>query len=525
MSLVAEEFRGPAVLTAAQADVESARLKTLQEIHRLLDQAVDREEAISRIFVLLDERHKLQSCMLSLFDERAREVRVAVAVGVSGRGRSQGRYQLGEGITGRVVLAGRPVIVPQVSDEPLYLNRTGALGAEREERAFLCVPVNAGGRTIGALGALVRAPEEVDLNGACDFLAVIASFVAMALRRGQDARTADEPDAGGAARPVTIPHKADLGSLIGTSNAIISVVEQTLQVAPTKTTVLIRGESGTGKELIAELIHRNSARAVGPFVKVNCAALPESLIEAELFGHERGAFTGAVARRKGRFELAHGGTIFLDEIGEISPATQTKLLRVLQEREFERIGGTETVRTDVRLIAATNKDLERAITAGTFREDLYYRLNVFTIFVPPLRERKTDILLLADHFVEKYAREHSKTVKRISTPAIDMLMSYHWPGNVRELENCMERAVVVCDDGVIHGHHLPPTLQTAEGSGTMSTGSLISAVAALEREMIIEALKTTRGNQARAATLLQVSERVINYKVKKYGIDCRRFRI
>lgn len=231
-----------------------------------------------------------------------------------------------------------------------------------------------------------------------------------------------------------------------------------------------------------------------------------------------------MARRKGRFELAHGGTIFLDEIGDVTPATQTKLLRVLQEREFERVGGNETLKADVRLIAATNRDLERAIADGRFRDDLYYRLNVFSIFVPPLRERKTDILLLADHFVEKYAGEHEKMVKRISTPAIDMLMAYHWPGNVRELENCIERAVVLCDDGVIHSHHLPPSLQTAEGSGTVPAGSLASAVAALEREMIIEALKTTGGNQTRASKLLQTSERIMNYKVRKYGIDCRRFK-
>jgi Nif-specific regulatory protein len=506
------------------SEFESAKLKTLQEAHRLLDQALNLEDAITRIFMMLDERHKLQSCMLSLLEEPAREVRIAVAVGVSGRGRAQGRYRLGEGITGRVVMSGRPVIVPQVSDEPLYLNRTGAKAGERDDRAFICVPVNAGGRTVGALGALVRQQEEMDLNLTSDFLSVVAALIGQSLRWDQTERRAEEVESSGVLRAVSIPNKADFGSLVGTSNAMMSVLEQALQVAPTKTTVLIRGESGTGKELIAELIHRNSTRANSPFIKINCAALPEGLIEAELFGHERGAFTGAHARRKGRFEMANSGTIFLDEIGEISPATQTKLLRVLQEREFERVGGTETMRVEVRLIAATNKNLERAIAEGTFREDLYYRLNVFTIFVPPLRERKPDILLLADHFVEKYAREHNKTVKRISTPAIDMLMSYHWPGNVRELENCIERAVVVCDDAVIHGHHLPPTLQTAEGSGTIPTTSLISAVAALEREMIVDALKTTRGNQSRTARLLQVSERIINYKVKKYGIDCERFR-
>ncbi len=511
--------------TFSSPEFESAKMKTLLEVYRLLDQALNVEDAITRVFMLLDERFKLQSCMLSLLDEHTREVRVAVALGVSGRGRAQGRYQLGEGITGRVVLTGRPIIIPQVRDEPLYLNRTGATIGEREERGFICVPVNAGGRTIGALGALVRPNEETDLNLTADFMAVIGSSIGQALRLEKGARPVEEDMQTGILQSVKIPNKADLGSLVGTSSAMMSVLEQALQVSPTKTTVLIRGESGTGKELIAELIHRNSTRLNGSFIRVNCAALPESLIEAELFGHERGAFTGAHARRKGRFEMAHGGTIFLDEIGDISTATQTKLLRVLQEREFERVGGMETLRSDVRLVAATNKDLERAITDGSFREDLYYRLNVFTIFVPPLRERKPDILLLADHFVEKYAREHNKTVKRISTPAIDMLMSYHWPGNVRELENCIERAVVVCDDSVIHGHHLPPTLQTAEGSETISTTSLISAVAALEREMIIDALKTTRGNQARSAKLLQVSERIINYKVKKYGVDCERFRL
>ena len=217
------------------------------------------------------------------------------------------------------------------------------------------------------------------------------------------------------------------------------VYEQIAQVARTNTTVLIRGESGTGKELIAHAIHYNSPRSTRPFIKVSCAALPDSLIESELFGYEKGAFTGAQARKKGRFELADGGTLFLDEIGDVHASTQVKLLRVLQEREFDRLGGTEAIKVDVRLIAATNKDLEKAIAAGTFREDLHYRLNVFTIFVPPLRERKTDILLLADHFLEKYSIEHHKHIKRISTPAIDMLMAYHWPGNVRELQNIIER--------------------------------------------------------------------------------------
>ena len=216
--------------------------------------------------------------------------------------------------------------------------------------------------------------------------------------------------------------------------------------------------------------------------------------------------------------------MFLDEIGDINQATQVKLLRVLQEREFERVGGTETVKANVRLIAATNKDLEQAMAGGTFREDLYYRLNVFTIFVPPLRERKGDLLLLVDHFLEKLAREHKRKIKRISTPAIDMLASYHWPGNVRELENALERAVLICDGEVIHGHHLPPSLQTAEASGTVTRVSLKDAVAAYEKDLMQDALKTTRGNRAKAARLLDTTERVFNYKVRLYGIDANRFK-
>jgi Nif-specific regulatory protein len=257
---------------------------------------------------------------------------------------------------------------------------------------------------------------------------------------------------------------------------------------------------------------------------VSCGALPDTLIESELFGYEKGAFTGAASQKKGRFEMAEGGTLFLDEIGEVNLATQVKLLRVLQEREFERLGGTESIKVNVRLIAATNKDLEKSIAERTFREDLFYRINVFTIFVPPLRERKSDIMLLADHFLEKYGREHGKNIKRISTPAIDMLMSYHWPGNVRELENTIERAVLVCDGNVIHGHHLPPTLQTAEASNTQMSLSLSEAVDQYEKDIILDALKSTRGNRSKAARLLNSTERIINYKVKKFAIDCRRFR-
>jgi Nif-specific regulatory protein len=321
-----------------------------------------------------------------------------------------------------------------------------------------------------------------------------------------------------------LKERYEFRNIIGNSRQMRQIYEQIAQVARGVTTVLIRGESGTGKEMIAHAIHYSSLRADKPFVKVSCGALPESLIESELFGYEPGAFTDARSQKKGRFDLAHGGTLFLDEVGELSQVTQVKLLRVVQEREFERLGGVRPIKVNVRLIAATNKDLEAAMQKGTFREDLFYRLNVFSIYLPALRERKPDILLLADHFVHKYATDTGKSVRRISTPAIDMLMSYHWPGNVRELENCIERAVLVCSGGVIHAHDLPPTLQTAELSGTLERLSLETAVGNYEKDLILDSLKTARGGQAEAARLLGTTPRIIGYKIKKYGIDPSRFR-
>lgn len=312
--------------------------------------------------------------------------------------------------------------------------------------------------------------------------------------------------------------------IVGNSRAMHDVFELIARVSRADATVMIRGESGVGKELVARAIHDHSARSRRPFVRVNCAALPKELLESELFGHERGAFTGAFNRRKGRFELAEGGTLLLDEVGDFPPHTQVLLLRVLQEREFERVGGTETIKADVRIITATNRNLEQLVEEGAFREDLYYRLNVYPIHVPPLRDRPTDVPLLADHFVERFGNLHGKRVKRISTPAIDMLTSYHWPGNIRELENCVERAVIETQDEVIHSHHLPPTLQTAEASGTTVEGTLAAVLARVEREMIIDTLKQTYGNRAKAARLLGITERQMGLRVDRYEIDVRRFK-
>ena len=377
---------------------------------------------------------------------------------------------------------------------------------------------------LGVLGVIFDRPAK-ELDQVTKPLAVIASMLGQSLRveravRGERQKLIEE----NSQLLQELKEKHDFSHMVGTSNPMKHVYDQVSQVARSNATVLLRGESGTGKEMIANAIHYNSLRAKRPLVKINCAALPDTLIEAELFGHEKGAFTGADRFKKGRFEMAEGGTLFLDEIGDLPLQTQIKLLRVLQEREFERLGGNETIKTNIRLITATNKNLEEAIGRGEFREDLYYRLNVFTIFLPPLRERKSDILLLAEHFLEKYEEEHGKRIRRISTPAIDMLMAYHFPGNVRELENAIERAVLVCDSNVIHSHHLPPTLQTAEVSGTVTNLTLKSAVEQFERGLIQDTLKSTKGNVAKAARQLDSTERILGYKIRNYGIDPRRFR-
>ena len=306
--------------------------------------------------------------------------------------------------------------------------------------------------------------------------------------------------------------------IIGDSGRMQEVLSLVRRVAPSDATVLIRGESGTGKELIARALHYASPRAAGPLVKVNCAALAESLLEAELFGHEKGAFTGAVASRKGRFELADGGSIFLDEIGDLPPHLQVKLLRVLQEREFERVGSSRPIKVDVRLLAATHRNLEALVREGRFREDLYYRINVVTIVLPPLRERREDLPPLIEHFLRAFAGKNGKTVRGLTREAREALLRYDYPGNIRELENLMERAVVLTRDDVIGVEDLPLTLETpAPGSG--EGAGLIAAVEGLERRMIREALGKADGTQTRAAELLGISERVLRYKLKKYGLS------
>ncbi len=505
---------------------EVRELSALFEISQTLDRSLDLRDVADAVLRAIAEHMGMVRGTLTLLNRDTGEISIEAAYGLSAAQQRRGKYGPGEGVTGQVVQTGRPAVVPRISEEPLFVHRTGARkGLRKEDISFICVPIKLGNEVVGALSADRLFDETVSLDEDVRLLSIIASMIAQAVRLRQSAeerhrRLLEE----NVRLQEELRERFRPANIIGNSKPMQDVYDLIAQVAKSNTTVLIRGESGTGKELAAHAIHYNSHRASKPFIRVSCGALPETVVESELFGHEKGAFTGAIAQRKGRFELAHGGTIFLDEIGDLSGATQVKLLRVLQEREFERVGGSATIRADVRVIAATNRDLEALIAEGVFRQDLYYRLNVFPILMPSLRERRSDILLLADHFVERYGEAAGKTVRRISTPAIDMMMCYHWPGNVRELENCIERAVLLSTDGVIHGHHLSPTLQTAEASGTWHTGTLQESLDELERELILDALKSSRGNRAKAARALGISERLMGLRVQKHGIEPRRFR-
>jgi Nif-specific regulatory protein len=505
---------------------EVRKLSTLLEASQALSATLDLKEGLRRVLEILGRHHGAIRSTVVLLSEDSADVEVEVSAGAATPPGRRLRYRVGEGIAGRVVEAGKPIVVPRVSREQTFLHPAADRPElPQQELSYISVPIALAGKTVGAVSIDLLFKADRDYNRTVKFLGVVASMIAQAVKvhrliEADRRRLVDE----NTHLRQELKERYDFSNLVGTSAPMRQVYEQVVQVARTNTTVMLRGESGTGKELIAHAIHYNSSRAKKPFIKVSCAALPQDLIESELFGYEKGAFTGAQTAKKGRFELAEGGTLFLDEVGELNLATQIKLLRVLQEREFERLGSTETIRANIRLVAATNKDLEKAIATGEFREDLYYRLNVFAIYVPPLRERKADITLLADHFVEKFAHEHGKKVKRISTPAIDMLASYHWPGNVRELANAVERAIVVCEGQVLHAHHLPPTLQTAEASGTVQTASLSESIEAFEKDALRDALKSARGNRAKAARLLSTTERIFNYRVRKYGIDWQRFK-
>lgn len=500
-------------------------LDLLLEITSILSK---KDVDLNAIMDILAKHLDVYRLFLTLFNRESQDIMIEGSYGLTDIEIKDGVYHIGEGIIGKVIQSGQTYTISDVAKDPNFLNRTNAPIQDRDHRtSFVCIPVEYKDEIIGTLSihkAIKRDTEAFDY--AVRLLKIVAGMVGRALRRRQEyaeemEKLRKENDLhrvemkGYTTQPTNIKGKS------AKMNEVFSLIES---VAQTDASVMIRGESGVGKELVADAIHNGSARKDKPFIKVNCAALPDSLIESELFGHEKGSFTGATQRHIGRFEAANGGTIFLDELGDIPASTQIKLLRVLQEREIQRIGGSTTMKVDVRILCATNRNLEKMIADGQFREDLYYRINVFPIFIPPLRERVNDIPVLADHFITKFNNRYNKRIRRITSVAIDTLMVYNWPGNIRELENCMERACILSSEGVIKVHNLPPTLQTAASSETNAKGSLEIIMGNLEKQVIMDALITSKGNIAKAADSLSITERIMGLRIAKYSIDPKRFK-
>ena len=494
-------------------------LAALHAIAKILARPTDLRDELENVLQEMSSRLGMQRGMISLFDREKNEVWLDIAHDVNIEGMDV-TYKPGEGITGEVAQTGRPMAVANLGHSAHFLDRTGARrDLNRSELAFLCVPIMYDDHVVGVLSADKVAQEVESLDKELAMLSAVAELMAKFVHL----RVLEEENK--KLRKIVGSSRAPSIDIIGHSKPMQEVFGLVAQVADSKTTVLITGETGTGKELIAKAIHMNSPRKEAPLVQVNCAAIPDTLIESELFGHEKGAFTGALQQRRGRFEEANSGTIFLDEAGELSAAAQVKLLRVLQEKRFQPLGSSRVINVNVRIVAATNRNLEQDILAERFRADLFYRLNVFPVYLPPLRERGSDIILLADHFILKYSKEMGKQVKKISTAAIEVFLSHKWPGNVRELENCIERAVLLSNSDTIEIAHLPPSLHVTETKQEKKErGKLSSVVEAQERALIIDTLEATGGNQTKTAKMLGTTKRIVQYKITKLGIDPKFFR-
>lgn len=501
-------------------------LKLLFEISQRLIVSRELNKDLTPILRLVVEHLEAERSFLTILNRKNKRIAIEAAWGLSSQQQARGSYTPGEGVIGRVIELGQPVVISEISKSKLFMNKTRSeLTIDGAELSFICVPVIEDNQVSGGLSVIRKYNPNISYEEDIRLMSVVGSLVASAAHYQQE-KLEELELLHQRNRDLRSQLDSDLKprGMVGSSGKMRDVYGLISMVAPTSSTVLIRGESGSGKELIAESIHTSSQREKGPMIKVNCSALPDSLIESELFGHEKGAFTGAEQRRIGRFELAHKGTIFLDEIGDLPQSTQVKILRILQEREFERLGGTETIHVDVRVITATNRNLEELIEREEFREDLFYRINVFPLFLPPLRDRREDIPLLVDHFIEKFNKRNNAAIKRITTTALNMLMVYSWPGNIRELENCIERACILSRDGVIHSYQLPPTLQTADSTNTRTGGGLMDSVERIEKQLIIEALTSTGGNITKSSVQLKVTERMLGTRIKKYGIDVWRFK-
>jgi Nif-specific regulatory protein len=510
-----------------QRQVMQSGLESLYQVSKVLSRSLDFRETLTEVLNALNDTGNLSHGMISLIDDDSGDL-MMIALHGKPTPANAVRYKLGEGIVGTILQTGESVVLKRVSDEDRFLDR---LNVYDQSLPFIGAPILIGDEQV--IGVLTAQPVSAlgELGEYLRFMEMVANLIGQSVRlakKVEDEQLALKVERDALRRKVRGEH--GFSNMVGRSHGMQLVFGQVRQVAKWNTTVLIRGESGTGKELIANAIHYNSQRASGAFIKLNCAALPDNLLESELFGHEKGAFTGAVNQRKGRFEQANGGTIFLDEIGEISPAFQAKLLRVLQEGEFERVGGSKTIKVDVRVVAATNKDLEAEVQEGEFREDLYYRLNVMPIFMPALRERSEDIPDLARFLVAKIGKMQGRELT-LKDNAIGRLMQYDWPGNVRELENCLERAAVMSEEGVINNMAINlsglqsniPAAAVPQDFSSNNNDIDIDDPDMDERERVIAALEKVGWVQAKAARLLGMTPRQIGYRIQTLNIKVQQY--
>jgi Nif-specific regulatory protein len=522
-------------------------LTILTEIGHILSSTLELRESFPKMMQIISAKLDMRRGALVLLDESTGRLRTEAAVGLTAEEIERGKYALGEGITGNVVATGRARIIPDLRAEPDFLNRTGRLTIESNNKptSFLCIPIKIEGRTAGALSVDKPYISDASLRADQAFLEIISAFLAQAIQINRMVlRQKEELLEENAQLRAQVRDRYRFENIIGDSPAMHEVFAVVGQVANSRATVLLLGETGTGKEMIAKAIHYNSPRRDKSIVRVNCGALTGTLLESELFGHVKGSFTGAIRDKLGRFEAADSGTIFLDEIGTLEPELQVKLLRVLQEREFERVGDTQTQKVDVRVIAATNVDLQEEVAKGTFREDLFYRLNVVPIYLPPLRNRREDVPRLIDFFLDKYNAQNERKLRRISREMLNVLLRYPWPGNVRELENAIERAVVLSNDEDFHEELLPlsvrmfaaqrRTTQSSESIETLTRrladqsmadyelreGEIYQLVIdQIEHALIDRALAKCGGVKTKAADFLGINRNTLNKKVKDLGIQ------
>ncbi|MDR0768775.1 MAG: sigma 54-interacting transcriptional regulator [Dysgonamonadaceae bacterium] len=498
-------------------------LTFLVNISNIISRSQDIYKDLELVLEELCKYLKAQYSIITIVDRNCDRIMISSAYGLTKEEKKKGIYKIGEGVVGKVVSTEQPVVIPNIAKSNEFLNRTGITFNSNKPMAFLCVPVIIKNEINGTLSIHKTHPGVTDFSTEVKFLNIIGMLIGrnISIRRKQIEELDELRKENMRLKGVKLFKPENITGNSSLMNDLYNMIER---ISSTNTTVMIRGESGVGKELIAEAIHNASPRASKPFVKVNCSALPETLIESELFGHEKGAFTGANTMHTGRFEVANGGTIFLDEIGDVPLSMQVKLLRVLQQKQIERVGGNKTIDIDVRIITATNRNLENMIKEDTFREDFYYRINVFPIYVPALRERRADIPILTDHFIDKVNKKNGTKVKRITSGAMDMLMVYSWPGNIRELENVIERAMILATDNVIHSYNLPPTLQTGFSSDTIDKGTLSNVLEKVEKQMIMDTLILTKGNMAKAATLLGITERMMGLRINKYNLSIQNYK-